>query len=58
MRELGRVRPSQKVWPATDIRGRYADTTISLPDLKAARRITVYCAQAAYSPVTVRDDGL
>jgi hypothetical protein len=40
------------VWPATDTRGRYADTTISLPDLKAACRITVHSAQDVYSPVT------
>jgi hypothetical protein len=48
---LGRARQSQKVWPATDTQGREADTTVSLPVSKVARRNTEYCAQAAYSPV-------
>jgi hypothetical protein len=44
--------PKSKYGLLTDTRGRYADTTVSPPVSKAARRITVYCAQAAYSLLT------
>jgi hypothetical protein len=37
----------------TDTLGRYADTTVSPPISKAARRITMYYVQAAYSLLTV-----
>jgi hypothetical protein len=44
--------PKSKYGLLTDTRGRYADTTVSPHVSKAARRITMYCAQAAYSLLT------
>jgi hypothetical protein len=44
--------PKSKYGLLTDARGMYADTTVSPPVSKAARRIIVYCAQAAYSLLT------
>jgi hypothetical protein len=41
--------PSQKYSLPADTRGTYVDTTVSPPVSKAARRITVYWAQAVYS---------
>jgi hypothetical protein len=50
--QVGWARPNQKYGLPTDTRGRYADTTVSPPVSKAARRITVYCAQTVYSLLT------
>jgi hypothetical protein len=44
--------PKSKYGLLTNTRGRYAGTTVSPPVSKAAHRITVYCAQAAYSLLT------
>jgi hypothetical protein len=52
MRVGGLCVPKSKYGLLTDTRDRYADTAVSPPVSKTARRITVNCAQAAYSLLT------